>query len=145
MAVCHCGNSQNCVISGERGESGYSGGPGLKGYPGDPGYYGNKGAKGFRGSVFTLKVEVSLYWRQIEFLPHLFLTSSQDLLVERVSQESQYHCHQEKLVDSLVIWAILVAMEVLGAWERPAPLECLDDMVRTEKLSFTVYLNVLYF
>lgn len=38
-----------CVISGERGETGFSGGPGVKGYTGDPGYYGNKGAKGFRG------------------------------------------------------------------------------------------------
>lgn len=72
----------------------------------------------------------------MSFLLHFFLTSSQDLLVGRVSQESQCLCPHKTLPDNLGIWATPVAMEVLVAWESLAPLACQDDQVRTETFRF---------
>lgn len=104
---------------------------------------GTKEPRDSEVGILTRRVKVLSLWRQIQFPLHsnLFLTPSQDLPEERVSQESQCLCHHETLCDHLGTWATLVPTEVLVAWETLAPLACQDDQVRTETLRFKMCLN----
>lgn len=77
-------------------------------------------------------------------IPSFFLTSSQELLVGRVSQERQCLSNLETLCEHSGTQATLVSPEVLVPWETLAPTACQDDRVRSETFRFKVCLNVLF-